>query len=570
MTNCRRLVRGVAAIRAPLAFTSAAVIFAACGSTTGGSTFDAPGSTSDDAGSDGLGPPGPTGDDSGTPLGPFSDFGAAPVIDSADGGGGDTPANAADLFGAPSKGAKSGGPCLIEPEVGSLYPNNWLRPRFAWVAANGENLFELRVHAENQVNDLVVYTTQTRWTMPKVLWDGLRMHSADVPMTVSVRGGVAMAGSLTSEALGSSGAIGIAPVAAPGSVVYWSIVDAANSQVGKLKGFTIGDEGVVDVLAGPQVAERTNATCIGCHASTPDGLAVGFGVGPSNQPMSYTNSLASISTSGAGGAIPSYLTPDAQAAIDVLHGVPAYSRAHWSPGDRIELLSDTGDLHWVNLEGTGAQVTGVIPRGTLDTQNATVPTWSHDGATIVYTSAAGITDGRPADGPMDLFSVHYNNKAGNDAAPIPGASEPNLNEYYPAFSPDDKFITFDRIPGDQGSYDSPSAEVFFIPASGGTATRLDANDPPACTSTNSPGVTNSWPKFAPSAQTAGSRTFYWIIFSSKRSPNGRPQLYISPVVVDANGKVTTYHALYLWNQPENENNHTPAWDVFQIPPAPIK
>ena len=28
-------------------------------------------------------------------------------------------------------------------------------------------------------------------------------------------------------------------------------------------------------------------------------------------------------------------------------------------------------------------------------------------------------------------------------------------------------------------------------------------------------------------------------------------------------------ALYLWNQPPTESNHTPSWDNFKIPPVTI-
>ena len=264
-------------------------------------------------------------------------------------------------------------------------------------------------------------------------------------------------------------------------------------------------------------------------------------------------------------------TTDAKSTIDSLHGVPAFSAAHWAPGDRIELLSDTGDLHWVNLEGTqgAGTVTGIIPRGPMDTNRATVPTWSHDGASIVYVSTGGgIQDGRPSGGPMDLYLVHYNNKAGNDALPISGASDPNHNEYYPAFSPDDQWVAFNRVPGGDNVYNDSNAEVFVIPPHGGTPLRIDANDPPACTQKSSPGVTNSWPKWAPSVAKAGTRTFYWLVFSSTRGPGNNPQLYITPIVADGHGNVQTYRALYLWNQPAGENNHTPAWDVFAIPPVP--
>ena len=66
---------------------------------------------------------------------------------------------------------------------------------------------------------------------------------------------------------------------------------------------------------------------------------------------------------------------------------------------------------------------------------------------------------------------------------------------------------------------------------------------------------------------SGGRTFYWVVFSSTRSEDGSPQLYVTPVVVDGSG-IHTYHALYLWNQPADEHNHTPAWDVFKIPEPP--
>ncbi|HEX7604772.1 MAG TPA: hypothetical protein VF316_24305, partial [Polyangiaceae bacterium] len=155
------------------------------------------------------------------------------------------------------------------------------------------------------------------------------------------------------------------------------------------------------------------------------------------------------------------------------------------------------------------------------------------------------------------------------ATAVPGASDPSFEEYYPVYAPDDAWLAFDRIPNGNNMYNAAKAEVFVIPSVGGTATRLAANDPPACTGKTSPGVTNSWPKWAPSAtKTSDGRSFYWLVFSSTRDENGNPQLYVSPVVVDGQGNVTTFAALYLWNQPANENNHTPAWDVFKIPPPP--
>lgn len=59
----------------------------------------------------------------------------------------------------------------------------------------------------------------------------------------------------------------IAPVSAPGSVVYWT-----TSAGTVLKGFKMGDETVKDIMKPAQVSTG----CIACHSSTPDGNYVGF------------------------------------------------------------------------------------------------------------------------------------------------------------------------------------------------------------------------------------------------------------------------------------------------------
>jgi hypothetical protein len=230
--------------------------------------------------------------------------------------------------------------------------------------------------------------------------------------------------------------------------------------------------------------------------------------------------------------------------------------------------SSAANLTWFDLEATASgqgTAFGYLDR-TGDSKGAIMPSWSHDGKTIVYTSTNGSDDGRPTTAPTDIFLVPFADKKGGAATPLSGAADSTFSEYYPALSPDDAFVAFNRIPQGQDTYNQPNAEVFVIPTAGGTPTRIAANDPSACGSAKSPGVTNSWPKWAPEAVTVGNRTYYWLAFSSKRG-TAVPQLYMTAIVVQ-NGKVITYPALYLWNQPSDEANHTPAWDVFKIPPAP--
>jgi Tol biopolymer transport system component len=222
------------------------------------------------------------------------------------------------------------------------------------------------------------------------------------------------------------------------------------------------------------------------------------------------------------------------------------------------------DLYWTDLEATStAQGVGwdLIAR-TGDANAAAGATFSHDGNTIVYTSESTDNGVLPANG--DLEAIPWNNRAGGSATKLPGASDPTLNEFFPAYSPDDQVIAFTRYPSDGSiAYSNPLSEVFAIPAGGGSAVRLAANDPPACSGVTSPGITNSWPKWAPQAQTVGDKTYYWVAFSSSRATAPNLQLYVTAVVVE-NGTITTYPAFYMWNQPNDESNHTPAWDVFKL------
>jgi hypothetical protein len=536
------------------------------------------------------------------------DFPVDPILDES---GGALPPNVKDLFGPPENNSGSGGPCLFEPAIGALFPKNWWRPRFRYTAP-GQDLFEIRVHAEREKNDLVVYTKSLSWMMPAEMWVNLAAHVQEEPITVTVR-------SLNSASpgvpmLGSSGDFHIAPVEAAGKMVYWAAIGEAPGEAW-LKGFGVGEEGVLTALQVPQVQQagrkdqggnpkgNGSVTCIGCHTSTPDGEAVAF-----TDHWPWGNAMASVVEETVGN-VPPYLTPGAQEALNQPWlGVQTFSKAHWSAGDRVVITSygrNSGQiwdgqtvseqpnarLAWFNLEtpvpagpvtGTELAATegtsyGFIARNG-DTRGAMTPSWSHDGNTIAYVSTNAGKDGRLAMGEADLWTVPYNDKAGGNATPIAGASDPAFGEYYPAYSPDDALIAFNRAPGGQDMYYNPNAEVYVVPSSGGTATRLAANDPPQCSGLASPGITNSWPKWSPEAQNGlNGRKYYWLIFSSSRDgytiqklpAKKASQLYMA-AVVEEGGTLKTYSGVYLWNQPIEESNHTPAWDVFKIPTVPIK
>lgn len=538
--------------------------------------------------------PAPTGFSPG-PDAEVPSFPEKPIID------GTAPANAKEIFDA-AEFAAAGGPCLMEPEVGSMFPRNWLRPRFKWIATDAlkpgnegdaggtpQTLFELRLHADGQKNDLVVYTTNTTWTMPRAMWDAVRTSPSNRKMTMTVRGGTLVDGKLTNASAGSSGPLEVAPVDAPGTIVYWTTASSDYFDSGKynpvLKGFHVGDESVRDVLHPQQVPDMPSGKvkCVGCHTSTPDGnftvsstRTVSEGDGPTSIGFGLVDG---------GAGLPPYVSPSAKTLFDrPYQAAPSFSAGHFRDGDRVAVTmlrlqaGDPFDLIWTDLEAKSTakgEGWGVFSR-TGDPNNPAAASVSHDGSKIVYISTETVdTSGNIViDG--ELYTIPWNDRKGGPATPLTGANQAGSRQYYPAFSSDDALVAFDRAPIRSGtsSYDDAQGEIYVIPSGGATrATRLAANDPPACSGSKSPGTHNSWPKWSPDVGTDNGTKYYFIVFSSSRN-NGTKRfgarLYLTPVVVDTAGNITTYSALYLWNQPETEDNHSPAWDTLLIPDEVVK
>ena len=300
----------------------------------------------------------------------------------------------------------------------------------------------------------------------------------------------------------------------------------------------------------------------------------------------------------------------------------------WPDGDQNKTNKD--GLLWMNLAAPGPSpvptedwdvrqnwaptangvALGILPR-TGDSRGAMMPDFANSGLTIAYTSTSTTQDGRLGEiNDTDIYTVPYAGGKGGAATPLAGAATIGTAEYYPNYSADDAFVAFNRIDNvmsakssspqgfDNHLYYRPESEIWVVPtdasvtaADGETsaagAIRLKANDADVC-NTLAPtrkGLLNSWAKFSPRVNTVTGKTYYWLIFSSTRDtpeskrvtvtdPQYRPvetlysRLFMAAFSVEG-GKVTTYPAVYLWNEDETSNNLTPAWDEFKIPPVPL-
>ncbi len=556
---------------------------ARCGSSDDTSNFDG-GNKNPDATTDGNPFPNP---DSGPST--YSDFPSNPIVDPS------LPSNTPTLFGSPDAGAGAA-PCVAEPTDDAMIPRNWT-PLFLEYASTGANVFEIRLSVDNQTNQGVIYVPTTTYTLDLNIWKQLALHSSGHDLSISVRAGTLSGTSLTNVTSEATSTVHIAPVDAPGSVVYWSSTGGTS-----FKGFTVGDVTSKTVLtptsASPASAGAGTVYCVSCHTSSPDGTYIFY-----TRDVTNTGSIRAIDARtvvSAATPATSDVSPSALALLARDHeGAPLLNANHYSPTDSVALSvlydptatgSPNYQLMWTDLHAVDMTGSGVVARTGDPNAGISSPAWTHDGNTIAYVSADSSGEAVIANGGnMDIYTVPYNNRAGGAATKLTGASDPAYHEFYPVYSPSDTMLAFNRTaatcnygtdPSQQcgSSYNQVAAEVFVIPGTGGSAQRLRANDPPTCTTLASPGLTNAWPRWAPASQTFSSGgaeyKYYWLVFSSKRRPatDLTPQLYVSAIVTKVTNNVETiyadYPAIYVLAQDPTQNNHTPAWDNFDVQGIP--
>ncbi len=371
------------------------------------------------------------------------------------------PANAPALFAAADVG--TGGPCVYEPEMGALFPNNWIRLRFRFNTTNQENLFEIKLVVPNEASPLLIYSTQSPYTLDAKTWQTITSVGVNAPIQVSVRSAVVANGALTGGPwTGSSGTIEIAPVPAEGSVVYWTTSDGT-----VLKGFQMGSEAAPQPILTPT---QIGTGCIGCHTSTPDGLYVGL-TGSDDPSTGDSPAFLDVRSVDGGLVPPSFVSSTALALLSAQgQHAPAFSPSHWSAGDHVALAmtttTGTDEIEWIDLEAT-SQAEGVgwgILARTGDANQAASASFSHDGQNVVYTSATSVNSGTNTEDGL-LYTVPYNGRKGGAATALGGASDSGYMQFYPSYSRDDRYIAFNRIPNALASASSPAS--YDNPSSGG-------------------------------------------------------------------------------------------------------
>jgi hypothetical protein len=393
------------------------------------------------------------------------------------------PADAPGKFGGPATGAAS---TMVYPPDGTLIPPNLNMLEVQFTPAAGASLFE--VGFVGPALELKIYTTCAAvgggcGLMPDdATWKLLSHASASTTVDVTLRSTDGNGGPVGSAAARK---LSFADVDLQGGLYYWA---AASGSILRY------DFGLRNQTAEKfYTAAQSGSTCVGCHVLSRNGarIAVGMNVpGPAELRTLDVATRATLYDSGGTGG-------------------GGFGGAPGGNGSNFEALSPDGTQALVNSGANLALIdTGngmSLAAGAI--MNATMPDWSADGKSVVFVRDAssscplGLCGSQPgvSMGTLMLTGASGTSFSGETTLVSGG------NNYYPSLSPDGAWVAFNRSA--MNSYDAPDAKVLVAPTSGGAAVDLTAANVV---------VGNSWPKFAPLAQTFAGKPVFWLTFSSRR------------------------------------------------------
>ena len=441
------------------------------------------------------------------------------------------PPNAQGLFDQTTAGTGTG-PVVLYPPTGALVPPNLGEMDVMWTDST-HDLWELSVQSDT--TDIKIYTDKLSQGITSTTWQVMADSNLDGKVTLTVRG-------LLRASPGSSVGSGDVELrfgheSVQGGLYYW----AAVSDGGVIR----YDFGKANQQAESYYTKADANDCVACHALSPDGtrMAVTFsgGDGAAGILDVAKRSLTADKTYHANFQV---FTPDNKYLITSSEGV--LSVRDPTTGAEQAQLSTGGKATMPDVSPDGKQLVFVRPSSyTTD--------WTFTGGSIVGASLSGTTIGAPQ-------------------VLVQGSA--TENNYYPAFSPDSKWIIFNRSSGD--SYSDDDASLWVVSASGG-GTPIELSN-----ANQGKDLRNSWARWSPFVQSYlggdlvndfQTGKLFWFTFSSTRdygtalsngakdSKDRNPQLWMAafhPELAQA-GKDPSTPAFWLPFQQLTTNNHIAQW-----------
>jgi len=406
--------------------------------------------------------------------------------------GSTAPAGSAGLF-ANGTDDPSLAPPLAYPLDGAKVPHNLGLLEVQWKKPTGAaDLYEISLSSPTL--DYRVYTNAPlqpnggRLSLTPAEWSSIADSNEGQTVAVKVR---ALATASPGK-IGSSAAVSLAVGASDvsGGLYYWSPQGAAASTTGVIIRHSFGDTGgTPQQFYAP--TSGTQQRCVGCHVITRDGTKM------------------AVTYDGGNGAAAIVGVPNLGMVLPESSGAK-WNFASYSP-DGMRMVASTGGKLEI-LDTSGGANNGKVQQMLADAtpgHYASHPDWSVDGSKIVYVDVGAPqndTEWSFGQGSLVVVSDMGMGVFGNPQTIVKSNGE---NNYYPSFSPDGKWVLFNR--GTGTAYNDPTAEAYVVSSDGtiGPIALGNANSTAA-------NQTNSWPRWNPFVVHEPTGDLMYFTFSSER------------------------------------------------------
>jgi hypothetical protein len=429
----------------------------------------------------------------------------------------------------------TGAPSVVYPENATIIPPNLPSFEIHFQPGAGNDLFEVAFAGS--------VTVARFYTRCVALGGGctLALNETDLAqvadasrgrgnVTVTVRGTRSPDASAEVNPVGRSAPVtlGVTRDSLRGAVYWW----ASSGSIVRYDMGTPGSRAEV-FLTG------TVFDCYGCHALSRDGTRMWAGRGP----------------------IPGLApTPILDVATRTPQGTPfAASFGSFSPDNSHYLASNGVTMALLN-GANGMPVPGLAPNTV-----GSMPDWSPDGTQAVFSRPQVVPPFAPTghSGAADLMLMPWT--AGAFGAPTTLLRSTGINNYYPSFSPDNRWVLFNRASGESSS--NLGAQLWVTPVAGGDPIRLTRAD-------GGDANGNSWPKWTPFVESTGGEVdepLLWLTFTSRRDyglriqQQGREpgmrtsQLWMAAFRPTTRGADPSTPAFWLPFQNITQGNHIAQW-----------
>ncbi len=445
------------------------------------------------------------------------------------------PPDAPTKFGGADDPSRA--PTLVYPNDGTMVPPNLNVLEFHFMPGAGNSLFELSF--QGTTVDLKVYLVCTTlgagcvYSPDQATWDALVSgEKGQNAVTYKMRG----VDGANPGTVGTSAqrAIQFAAEDMTGGLYYW------NAGAGSIKRYDFGLPGQTaeNYMDAPMAGA---STCVGCHVMSRKGDKMSAGMdipAPSPYKVFDVATRATIFSQGSmfGGGGANFFT--------------------FSP-DSMQMMDSNGvTITWRDANSGAAIMDPLVSSGAM-------PDWSPDGMHLVYSKPQTAPPcfpmfcGQPGVDAASLMTISYDGATWSTESPL--VMFAGKNNYYPSYSPDGAWVMFNQSPGNMNSYDSPDAQVWVVPSSGGTPIQL------GIASTGG----DSWPKWAQIVQMNQGKSLMWFTFSSRRAYGLRTaagataQIWMAAFDPSKGmaGMDASYPAFWLPFQDITTGNHIAQWTL---------